>query len=106
MEGLVIPTVGLYGIFVVVTIAITSLLKKIIKYKGVYPYIPIVFATIFGGIVAFFEVGFSAAYFRECLTAIFSIAAGAIASYDVVVEKIERYFNKIKESKDGVATSK
>ncbi len=106
MDGLIIPTVGLYGIFVVVTVAITSLFKKIIKHKGVYPYIPIVFAVVFGGLVAFFNVGFSAAYFKECLTAIFSIAAGSIASYDAVVEKIERCFNRIKESKDGVVTSK
>ncbi len=96
MEDIIIPSFSFYSAFIVLTIFVTYAIKKIIRYKPLYPYIPVVIGVLFGFLMAFLSVGFCRDFVLELLKSAFIVSAGAIASYDTIVEKIEKYFSKNK----------
>lgn len=101
MEDIIIPSFSFYGAYIIVTVLLTYAIKKIIRYKPFYPYIPCIIGAIISFISIFFSIGFCADFANEFIRSAFVISAGAIASYDTVVEKAERYLNRYKETQNG-----
>jgi hypothetical protein len=91
---IVIPNFTFYGAFIIVTCMLTSMMKMLIKWKPIYPFLPIMLAALFGSVYGISTIGFTKDLPLEIFKNIFTIAAGAIMSYDVVIEKIKKYINK------------
>lgn len=100
MEDIIIPSFSFYGAYIIITILLTYAIKKIIRYKPFYPYIPCIIGAVISFVSVFFTIGFCADFVNEFMKSAFVISAGAIASYDIVVEKTERYLNRYKEAEN------
>lgn len=95
-DSIIIPDVSYSIVFIIATVGFTELIKKFWKWKPIYPFIPLFFSIPFGFLQALLQVGFSADFANEMLKAIFTITAGAIASYDIIVKEIKDYIKKAK----------
>lgn len=103
-EGIVIPNVTYYTAFAVVTVVLTEVIKKIIRYKPAWAFLPVIFGVIFGIVTAYLQRG-EGDFAAEAFKAAFCIAGGAIGSYDIIVKKLKDWKSKSEEADNANKSS-